>query len=478
MSRVSPVEHKDENGISSAIHDAARITDWQTVLDLCGSQPEAAAFIGADSWTALHHACNRRCPLPNVVEALIQAYPDALVVEEEKGWLPLHYACRFKAPKEVVRLLLHSCPDKGLFAVSRPDRKGRTPLYYAVRYDAPPGVAGLLLDLDPSAVLEEDENSDSPLALVWDSWAEKLDGKRTLRRIIGTSYDEDEYLNVPIISRVQQEASKLGAKEMSQGVWKRLKGQRRVLERWNKVNVFLKAAFGFVVDGDWEMLSDGDKLYDDGCKDLEEKKDSTFACRGRKWRILHAIAAIKCHPSLFSLAAALHPDQAVELDKGDLRTSTIYKTAEKFQRAATNLTALHLAASSRASGDQGRVILAHLLAMNPEAIRSIDSEGSTPLHRIAENADKAHWIKDGMGDIHSAHPESIALADFAGRLPLHRAAIAISHANCDVEEEEVMEQSKICNLLREDDNSAHHRDTTGCFSLHLAARHGRRICII
>ena len=74
-------------------------------------------------------------------------------------------------------------PDKGKTAVSKVDRRGRTPLYYAVRYDAPHGVVGLLLEVDASAVLEEDQDADSPLALVWDAWAEKLDGKRTLQRL-------------------------------------------------------------------------------------------------------------------------------------------------------------------------------------------------------------------------------------------------------------------------------------------------------
>jgi hypothetical protein len=157
---------KEAVHVSSVIHDAARITDWDRVLQLCESDPEAAEYSGRDGWTALHHACNRRCPRPEVVEALIRAYPEALLQEEDKGWLPLHYACRFKAPKAVVRLLLHMVPESGEIAVSTRDRQGRTPLYYAVRYDAPPGVVGLLLTVDPSAVLEADQHDESPLGLV------------------------------------------------------------------------------------------------------------------------------------------------------------------------------------------------------------------------------------------------------------------------------------------------------------------------
>ena len=96
------------------------------------------------------------------------------------------YACRFTAPKEAVRLVLQLYPDQGRFGVSRPDKKGRTPLWYAVRYEYPPGVQSLLLQVNPSTVLEEDPNSETPLALVWDEFGQKMDGKRTLNRIIGT----------------------------------------------------------------------------------------------------------------------------------------------------------------------------------------------------------------------------------------------------------------------------------------------------
>eukprot|EP00536_Pseudo-nitzschia_multiseries_P002319 jgi/Psemu1/183239/e_gw1.30.132.1 len=154
--------------LSSDIHDTARLTDWKSVALLCEKKPEAAAYIGNDGWTALHHACNRRCPYPDVVKSLIRAYPDALLCSEEKGWLPLHYACRFKAPRDVVELLLHSDPEKGRVAVSRPDRKGRSPLYYAVRYDAPAGNGELiskLVELCPEAASTPDTDGRLPLHL-------------------------------------------------------------------------------------------------------------------------------------------------------------------------------------------------------------------------------------------------------------------------------------------------------------------------
>jgi ankyrin repeat protein len=473
VSSVSPSARDDEHAtastaVSSVIHDAARITSWHTVIELCRTQPEAAAYVGRDGWTALHHACNRRCPVPEAVEALIQAYPDALLVEEEKGWLPLHYACRFKAPKEVVRLLLHMYPEKGKFGVSRADRKGRTPLWYAVRYEAPVGVAGLLLEVDPSAVLEEDQNSETPLAVVWDQHAEKLDGKRALNRILGVGLDEtgSQHSTVHLDGRGHNASDLHGVTHVAEvdlvakakTVQKRLESQKKWLEKWNTVNVFLKAAFGFALDDDWEMV--------DG---LEEKKDYPT---GRKWRILHAISAIKCHHSLFSLASALHPEQAFEVDDNDLkRTDKIYQS-NGVMRSPMNLTALHLAASSPANEDVGRMIINHLLAMNPQAARSVDTEGSTPLHRMAENKHKANWHVDGARELYDANTDAARLVDMNGRLPLHRAARGITYFN-GVDDEVAVSRSKICHLLEENGDGAHHADSFGCLALHIVAQHGK-----
>lgn len=473
VSSTSPSREEDFSGISSVIHDAARITNWQTVVDLCECQPESAAYIGRDGWTALHHACNRRCPYPNVVDALIKAYPDALLVEEEKGWLPLHYACRFKAPTEVVRLLLNVYPEKGRLGVSRPDRKGRSPLYYAVRYDAPTGVVGLLLDVDASAVLEEDQNADSPLALVWDAWAEKWDGKRTLQKILWGFEDTNSLQSNPSDSRMTENPPTPAPvidpdpMENAEKVRKRLEGQTKVFERWNKVNIFLKAVFGFPLDEDWEMV---DSIHE------EKKKDSPGrlppSSNGRKWRILHALSAIKCHHSLFLLAAALHPEQAFEVDQDDLkRIDNVYHS--KGFEDPSNMTALHFAASSHASGDAGKIVLTQLLALNPGASQTTDSQGSTPLHRIAENKYKSNWIVDGVEELYNSYPGALRLVDENGRLPLHRAASAVTYYS-NLEDDAIMARSTLVRLLQENEDASHHQDKFGCLPLHLVAKYGRR----
>jgi hypothetical protein len=430
-----PSAKVDASGVSSTIHDAARITDWDKVLTLCVKHPQHAKYSGRDGWTALHHACNRRCPLPEVAEALIRAYPGALLKEEEKGWLPLHYACRFKAPRDVVRLLLQMYPDKGRASVSKRDRLGRTPLFYAVRYDAPAGVAGLLLEVDPGAVLEEDQNEDSPLALVWDSWAEKLEGKRIINNFLPSGIFQMDHA---------------AREEQAVLLQQRMKKEPKLHKRWQRVNMLLKAAFGFPVEDD----------SGEGSDEQDEVSGSE-----RKWRILHAASVVKCHLSLFLLACALHPEQARELDESDLRRPGDQQLVEGVR---PHQTALHLAAASNVSGEHGKTVIIHLLNMYREAAELPDGiDGSLPLHRMVENERKQDWPTHAA-ILYHFFPRAVRIPDRNGKLPLHRATSAMTHME---REDDGVQRSVIIQLVRSFPQAASHADHSGCLPLHMIAMH-------
>lgn len=429
LSTPSGPHRKDGKGVSSVIHDAARLTDWDLVLELCETQPEAASYAGHDGWTALHQACNKRCPRVDVIKALIHAYPAALLQEEVKSWLPLHLACRFKAPKEVVRLLLHLYPESGKVSVQALDNQKRRPLYYAIRYDAPDGVASLLLHVDPSAVLEEDQNEDSPLALVWDSWAEKLEGKRIVHSFLPGGFPEPEE------SPVEQRAVILR---------ERLEKEPKLKKRWDQVNTLLKAAFGFPFE-------------DSGSESKAEPE--------RTWRIVHATAATKCHLSLFLLACALHPEQARELDKWDLRRPRIEEVCPNttVNHEKNHQTALHLAASSNAGGEAGKTVIVSLLSLYREAAQEQDGiDGSLPLHRMVENQFK-DW-PNHSAILYHFYPRAVQIPDHNGKLPLHRAASAASHYGIDSDED----RSVIIQLVRSYPQAASISDESGCLPLHIA----------
>jgi ankyrin repeat protein len=479
---------------------------------LSKSDPESAQYCGPDRWTALHHACSRRCPHPEVIDSLLRAYPEALLQTDDRGWTPLHHACRFKAPREVVRLLLRAYPELGKRAAGIRCGSGRSALYFAIRYDAPAGVVELLLQTDPTAVLDEDRDGICPLGLVWDQWANGLSGKRVLN---------------PLLRRFEEGwdlagTAAVGEREGSQGVdsegivdfrWEELaKAERTVKEamsrstpallplqdRWKVVNNLLRAYFHFPLQGD-ETDVDSNQRNKIESESDDEQATKQLSQR-RTWRILHAVSAIKCHHTLFLLARALYPEQARELDKNDLlgggrdvNSLPDPQSPSSEKQRMSDRTALHFAAMSPLSGKDGRNVIRILLALNPTASQHVDGYGSLPLHLLAQNDRKSHWVQDGLRDVCNAYPEATSCKDGFGRTPLHCAASSVGHyarsttapsspsaaprppspPHHNAAERSARDvESVIQNLVLANREAASITDNTGRLPLHFIAEHG------
>ena len=369
----------------SKIHDYAQVINWEEVLSLCRTHPQYASYQCPRSrLTALHHTCSRRCPLPEVADALINAYPDALLDVDDKGWTPLHHATRFKATKDIVRLLLRSHLDKGCASASMRCNKGRTPLFYAIRYDAPDGVMEMLLEANPSAVLEKDREGESPLHHVWGKYANSVRGTQHMQRyklIFESMFGQNDTPVCP------ENIALTKGSELE--------------KRWENANLLLRALFKFPLNP----------------KDDDPK---------RPWRILHAVSAIQCHQSLFMLACVLHPEQANEIDTNDLycntETNSAIDASHTLQRRRT---VLHFAA---ASSSHDTNIVSPLLKLNPEAAKFQDNvDGSLPLHLMSENESETYWVHEGFQALYKAYTEGMSTRDKLHRTPLHRAASVISH---------------------------------------------------
>jgi len=418
---------------SSVIYDSARITDWRKVQSLALSHPHHASYKCTDGLTPLHHVCSRRCPHPPVFQALIKAYPKALLVRDEtKGWTPLHHACRFKCNREGVRLLLQSVPEYGRYAARVRDKeRGRTPLYYAIRYDAPDGVVELLLQsMNRTDILDCDRDGMSVLGLVWDRWVASYDGKRQLAYY------------VKIVEQWKDQWRTASNDEERERLWNQilidskklresLKGKLK--DSWNGANMILRGAFQFSLQQqEDEDMDDGNSGTVENEKGEEERKHATVGSKNdschnqsRKWRILHASAAIKCHPSLFLMAAVLYPEQIRQMDCNDLFRQEGSNDGKSSLDATTQdvFTALHLAAKSPTTGSESKVILQHLLLFHPEAAKMKNPrDRCLPLHYLCENESKQHWVNDGIRHVYDAFVEAAVDQDIFGRTPLHRAA--------------------------------------------------------
>mmetsp|Transcript_3098 Transcript_3098/g.4476 ORF Transcript_3098/g.4476 Transcript_3098/m.4476 type:complete len:800 (+) Transcript_3098:161-2560(+) len=454
--RIDSMASDETNRFSSAIHDAARITNWVLVAELSKSDPRAAAYAGPNYWTALHHACSRRCPHADVVESLLSAYPQALVETDDRGWTPLHQACRFKAPRDVVRLLLRAYPELGKRAACMRNGEGRSALWLALRYDAPKGVADLLLQADPSAVLDVDREGGSPLSLVWDDYANSFQGKRTLQVLLRNLENEGWDSAADESAQARIATSERNAKL---AMTKSAPACKELQSKWNKAITLLKAYFQFPADD-----SDGPQT--------------------RKWRVLHAVSAIKCHPTLFLLARALYREQANEFDENDLLPGKALpdpQSSSADRRRSSNRTALHFAAMSPLAGREGRSVIKTLLKLNPSAAAHVDGYGSLPLHLLALNDKRNHWVHDGLQDVYDAYSEASLRRDGSGRTPLHCAASAagnysrlsstttagLESSNAAQEGSEL--RSVIQNLVQGNGAAASITDNSGRLPLHYIA---------
>lgn len=416
------------HGGMSALHDAARITDWRSVAEISESNPESAKYVGPDGWNALHHACDRRCPHVDVIDALLTAYPEAVVQMNDKGWTPLHRACRNKTPKDVVKLLLRKYPELGKRAASMRCNDGRSSLHYALLYDAPDGVVDLLLQADPGAVLDEDRDGVSPLGTVWDKYANSFEGKRMLHMLLrpfegegwelGGGRNSNNDHNNNVADERDDVASRRSEKEVAgvrvrEAMEKSAPMFKTLQSNWKLTHTLLRAYFHFPFK---ETSKD-----DDNDTTVAGGPEASMTKR-RKWRILHATSAIKCHPTMFTLARALHPEEALEVDENDLfgagRVLYSMNDVQPYQEFS-NRTALHFASMSPLSGREGRNVIKVLLKLNPLAASHADGHGFLPLHLICQNVRKLHWANFGAQDIYAAFPEATTCRDSFGRTPLH-----------------------------------------------------------
>jgi ankyrin repeat protein len=150
--------------------------DWQNVLhrlELLQDSPDALRIECQAVWnrgrTPLHVAVDHDAPR-HVVERLIQAYPQALLVVGTTGMNPLHIACSSeKADVEIVRLLLVEAAklDQAETMASHRDVDMDTPLHSACRCGAPLEVLRMLLLVYPAAARELDYEGLTPLHRLW-----------------------------------------------------------------------------------------------------------------------------------------------------------------------------------------------------------------------------------------------------------------------------------------------------------------------
>jgi hypothetical protein len=84
-----------------ALQDALQLVEkksWDALIDQVNATPSLASMVASSPWSngsqgnlIMHEACKQQ-PSVGVIEALLQACPDAARTRGRWGYLPLHYA--------------------------------------------------------------------------------------------------------------------------------------------------------------------------------------------------------------------------------------------------------------------------------------------------------------------------------------------------------------------------------------------------
>jgi FOG: Ankyrin repeat len=129
---------------------------WDRTIERLEKAPEEASYWVVDKdypRLPIHLACSNAAP-KEVVESLLDAYPEACLAKDGSGSHPLHLACEKALGIEVVSLLL----KKSRKAARVKDEIGRLPLHLACASGANSEVVKALVDAYPQSCYMKDYN--------------------------------------------------------------------------------------------------------------------------------------------------------------------------------------------------------------------------------------------------------------------------------------------------------------------------------
>jgi len=176
-----------------------RIRRWLRNHPDLQQRADAIAIRGNNDATPLHNVCKLNDPPPEILEAFVEAIPEAASWVDTQGWLPLHHACANGASGEVLRILAEVYPegkttqdsqnrtplhfyltqrcdnptimaenmeillDTG--AAELPDVSGMLPMHYACAYGVSPIVLSVLAQVHPDSLVSPENKGRTPMHL-------------------------------------------------------------------------------------------------------------------------------------------------------------------------------------------------------------------------------------------------------------------------------------------------------------------------
>jgi Ankyrin repeats (3 copies) len=342
--------------------------EWSATLSRITTHPEECRVRCSESRNPLHVACNNDAPVV-VIQALLEAYPEASIATGSSNMNPLHIACSSRnASVHVVRVLLQSgLPQQ----VSMRDVDGDTPLHAACRCGASVNVLNVLLLAYPEAVHINDYEGLNPLQRLW------------VRYFV--------ILGEDVINSVNSQADLVG----------------ELLEAWNKTELLLQGAlFGST---------------------LPLSETTQFSS------CLHAAAAVDCPRPVVRIAAALYSHRLNNRDNHGrtplmmASAAPIYKHRDLGDSGFSDIMNgedapdLHLDYPSVIE-----ILLTANVATASQGACLTDPSGRLALHMALETG--KDWYTHGVAQLVAVFPDSLSIADRSSKLfPCFLAAV-----NCNL----------------------------------------------
>jgi len=123
-SKPSPIQLYKKTELSQKHIDPIAMRRWKEVLAWIVFHPDELLLVDKRKQTALHHACLFRAPA-QVIEMMLYQAPELAAMANVDDELPLHWAVRLSAPNEIIRWLLSVNPKS---ACEAKDKDGNTAL--------------------------------------------------------------------------------------------------------------------------------------------------------------------------------------------------------------------------------------------------------------------------------------------------------------------------------------------------------------
>lgn len=137
--------------------------DWDRARSRTLAYPYDAHYQQESDLTPMHLVCLYRAPL-DLVELLIDANPSALVAQDSEGWTPLHLTILYGGNEETVKLLIRR---GGKIAVSLQSPYAGSPLHLACRHWTSLSIFEALVNANEAMATASNESGTKPAEVLW-----------------------------------------------------------------------------------------------------------------------------------------------------------------------------------------------------------------------------------------------------------------------------------------------------------------------